>query len=89
MSTAEEPKPLSQDRHDDPSAHAQQRKQATQSRRNFLVRSSMLIAAVGAGASLEPAQAQTSAEGQPTDLPPAGENKHYHANSFGRMFPQL
>ncbi|HEY0733476.1 MAG TPA: heme peroxidase family protein [Herpetosiphonaceae bacterium] len=88
MSTAEEPKPLSQDQHD-PSAHARQRQPSTQSRRNFLVRSSMLLAAVGAGAALEPANAQTSDEGQPTDLPPAGENKHYHASSFGRMFPQL
>ncbi|MBV9790150.1 MAG: twin-arginine translocation signal domain-containing protein, partial [Chloroflexi bacterium] len=90
MSANGEQKHLVEAANDDQLPHAQQPKSHTQSRRNFLVRSSMLLAAVGAGATLEPAKAQTPPADQATTRQPsASENKQYHADSFGRMFPQL
>lgn len=90
MSANEEQKDLVEAGNEGQPPQAQQRKLLPQSRRNFLVRSSILLAAVGAGATLEPAKAQTPQDQTTTTgQPPASENKQYHAESFGRMFPEL
>lgn len=68
--------------------HAQpaEDKPYSQARRTFLVRSSLLLAAVGTGAALEPTSAQAQAADQ--NATPQVTN-HYDSQSFGRMFPNL